>query len=115
MYPVNISAFNTSSTSLYVEWSPLDPQLIAGILRKYRVVYSEYSVYNLSIAVFSSFIDIEISHHLVRRAVEPRPLLSVELKHLKPFRNYSIVIEGATKFHGEPSPAIMVQTDEDGE
>ena len=87
---------------------------MAGIIRKYRVIYTEYSVYNDSVTVGSGFVEVKVTHHMVRRAVDSSPLLSVVLTNLAPYRNYSVVIEGATKFYGKPSPAIFARTDQDG-
>ena len=95
-----MTGLNSSSTSIYLQWSAIPPELVAGILREYRIVYKELNDRNEI-----------VGGHVVRLPVDQ---LSVNLTGLSKYTNYSFVLQGISKFFGVTSPPIVVITDQDG-
>ncbi len=100
MYPWNVSGLNSSSTSIYLHWSAIPPELVAGVLREYRIVYNELNDRNETVRT-----------HLLRLPVDQ---LSVNVTDLAKYTNYSFELQGISKFFGVQSPPIVVITDQDG-
>ena len=100
VYPWNVTGFNVSSTAIYIQWSPIPPELVAGVLREYRIVLDELTYDN-----------VPIRRHTIRLSSEN---LFVNLTGLAKYRNYTIELQGISKFFGVSSPPIIVITDEDG-
>lgn len=95
-----MTGLNSSSTSIYLQWSAIPPELVAGVLREYIIVYDELNDRNESVTT-----------HLLRLPVDQ---LSVNVTGLSKYTNYSFVLQGMSKFFGVRSPPIVVITDEDG-
>lgn len=100
VYPWNVTGHNSSSTSIYLQWSAIPPELVAGVLREYRIVYDELNDRNES-----------VKRHLLRLPVDH---LSVYLTDLEKYTKYSIKLQGISKFFGVSSPPIVIITDQDG-
>ena len=100
VYPWNVTGYNASSTSIYLQWSPIPPELVAGVLREYRIVYDELNDRNES-----------VKRHLVKLPIDQ---LSANLTDLSKYTNYSFELQGISKFFGVRSPPIVVITDQDG-
>ena len=96
--PGNITAWNTSSTSIHVKWRPIPPDHVNGILLGYHVLYRRIDKVNdniSSVALNSSS-------------------LSVELTGLGKYKMYSIQVVGRTAVGlGNHSNPLFVRTDED--
>lgn len=95
-----MTGFNVSSTAIYIQWSPIPPELVAGVLREYRIVLDELTYDN-----------VPIRRHTIRLSSDN---LFVNLTGLAKYRNYTIELQGISKFFGVSSPPIIVITDEDG-
>ena len=100
VYPWNVTGHNSSSTSIYLQWSAIPPELVAGVLREYRIAYDELNDHNES-----------VKRHLLRLPVDQ---LSVNLTDLEKYTNYSFELQGMSKFFGVSSPPIVIITDQDG-
>lgn len=100
VYPWNVTGFNVSSTAIYLQWSPIPPEMVAGILREYRIVLDELTYDN-----------VPIRRHTIRLSSDN---LFVNLTGLSKYRNYTIELQGISKFFGVSSPPIIIITDEDG-
>ena len=100
VYPWNVTGHNSSSTSIYLQWSAIPPELVAGVLREYRIVYDELNYRNESVKT-----------HLLRLPIDQ---LSVNLTDLEKYTNYSFELQGISKFFGVSSPPIVIITDQDG-
>lgn len=95
-----MTGHNSSSTSIYLQWSAIPPELVAGVLREYRIAYDELNDRNES-----------VKKHLLRLPVDR---LSVNLTDLEKYTNYSFELQGISKFFGVSSPPIVIITDQDG-
>ena len=100
VYPWNVTGHNTGSTSIYLQWSAIPAELVAGVLREYRIVYDELNDRNES-----------VKRHRLRL---PFDQLSVNLTDLERYTNYSFELQGISKFFGVSSPPIVIVTDQDG-
>lgn len=96
--PENITAFNTSSTSLRVTWQPISTQDLRGILRAYRVYYIEQETY------FT---------RSLRNVTVDSSTLEVELVDLYKFTIYSVYVVARTNKDGVSSEKVNISTDED--
>lgn len=95
--PVNITATNTSSTSLLVQWNPVPSQHRNGIIRGYQVTY------------WKSGDDPAINQSLITSCSQ-----KVEIRGLKTFTRYGVVVAAFTrKGLGNFSQPIEEITDED--
>ena len=100
VYPWNVTGHNSSSTSIYLQWSAIAPELVAGVLREYRISYDELNDRNES-----------VKRHLLTLPVDH---LSVNLTDLEKYTKYSLKLQGISKFFGVSSPPIVIITDQDG-
>lgn len=100
VYPWNVTGHNSSSSSIYLQWSAIPAELVAGVLREYRIAYDELNDRNES-----------VKRHLLRL---PLDQLSVNLTDLEKYTNYSFELQGISKFFGVSSPPIVILTDQDG-
>ena len=100
VYPWNVTGHNSSSTSIYLQWSAIPAELVAGVLREYRIAYDELNDRNES-----------VKRHLLRLPVDQ---LSANLTDLEKYTNYSFELQGISKFFGVSSPPIVIITDQDG-
>lgn len=96
--PTNISAFNTSSTSIHVTWQPISIAGLRGILREYRVYFTEQQTYFV---------------RSLRNVTVNSATLETELLGLYKFTNYSVYIVARTNKNGVSSERVRVSTDED--
>lgn len=97
--PRNITAFNTSSTSINVTWQPIPNDHVNGILLGYRVLYkkenSPMDVFQ-NITVNSTYLDAEITS-------------------LEVYTEYELRITGFTIIgDGNVSESVFCFTDESG-
>ena len=100
VYPWNVTGYSSSSTSIYLQWSAIPAELVAGVLREYRIAYDELNDRNES-----------VKRHLLRLPIDQ---LSVNLTDLEKYTNYSFELQGMSKFFGVSSPPIVIITDQDG-
>ena len=100
VFPWNVTGHNSSSTSIYLQWSAIPAELVAGVLREYRIAYDELNDRNES-----------VRRHLLRLPVDQ---LSANLTDLEKYTNYSFELQGISKFFGVSSPPIVIITDQDG-
>lgn len=98
--PLNITAHNTSSTSINVTWDTIPTQFIHGILLGYKVFYKKTSAPS-SQGIF-----------VTRKPDQSHVILS----GLEKFTEYCIQLVGFTRIgDGNKSDCFNVTTDEDGE
>ena len=94
--PDNVTKFNTSSTSIVVQWDQVPPADQNGVILSYTVTYS---------ALASMSEKTELVHAPTRAAT---------LTGLNEYTNYSITVFASTsKGGGNKSAPIIVITDED--
>ena len=95
--PLNVTAVNSSSTSVLVSWEPPTPELTFGILRRFEIRY-----YNTSQPENPSIINnISATDRMY------------DIKQLMEFTNYSIEVSAITVGNGPFSSPVTVVTDED--
>ena len=95
--PVNISAHNTSSTSLFVGWDSIPKEFIHGIPLGYKVFYGKTSE--------------TPSQYKTRKTDQ----LEISLTNLEKFTEYCVQLAGFTRIgDGNKSRCFNVKTDEDG-
>ena len=95
--PLNVTAVNSSSTSVLVSWEPPTLELTFGILRGFEIRY-----YNTSRPENSSIINnISAADRMY------------DIKQLLEFTNYSIEVSAITVGNGPFSSPVTVVTDED--
>lgn len=92
--PRNVTASNTSSTSLLITWRPVDNFHINGILQGYRVLYFETESLNPDIKNITIYIPSR-----KKRAAEDEPL-TLPLTELKKFTLYTIRVLAFTILDG---------------
>ena len=95
-----MTGHNVSSRSIYLQWSAIPSELVAGVLREYRIVYDELNDRNEPIKT-----------HVLRLPIDQ---LSVNLTNLEKYTKYSFELQGISKFFGVNSPPIVTITDQDG-
>ena len=110
MPPQNITSFNTSSTSVTVQWAPVPHEHQLGVILGYRLFYDATEWRNVS--------------RRYRRAVSddgPQELVldqhntSTELRGLQKFIKYCVQMSAFTRIGDGPlSNCTYVVTDEDG-
>ena len=102
--PLNITATNSSSTSLLITWKPIAKNLQFGFILGYRITYKKE--------------DVDVARRKRRSAnnpVEVKEELTWNLEGLEKFTNYCIQMEGFnSKGSGNPSDWLCAFTDEDG-
>ena len=97
--PSNVTAYNTSSTSINVTWQRIPPDHVNGILLGYHVRYWRADKPNDNISV----------------AVANRTVLNTELTGLGKYKLYSIQVAGRTVAGvGNFSNPVFVRTEQDG-
>ena len=97
-YPTNVSGFNKSSTSLYVEWQHIPQQNKNGILKGYIITYAPTQD--------------QLSQSITVNSARS----SVTLENLKKYTYYNIRVAGFTSKGLGPYPpkVLKLQTSEDG-
>ena len=108
--PSNVTGQTPSSSSLTLEWKPVDAQHINGILRAYVIVYwitlfPDTTRENVTIPVTSG---------RTKRALSDSSSPSFELSGLKKYTEYTIQVIPFTVDYGVPSHEINLTTGEDG-
>ena len=101
--PLNVTAHNTSSTSIFVTWSPPPSDNIPGILLGYEVSYTPSEP--------------EISHNssTIRRVMLCSCNTSIELTNLTVYEPYNITVAAFTSAGiGNESEIRQIWTDEEG-
>lgn len=98
-FPANVTGFNRSSTSLFLEWKHIPPQHRYGILQGYKISYFSNSSYET------------VLHQTVHGS-----RTSTTLENLKKFTWYVIRVAGYTSKGLGPSPLqpLVIRTSEDG-
>ena len=99
MSPVNIKAFNTSSTTIHIVWRHIHKRFLHGILRGYHIYLRK------------------LNETMIERkfTVSSHQLLSFRISGLLKFTKYVVHIVGFTSMgSGLPSAEVTVSTDEDG-
>ena len=96
--PTILRAFNTSSTSLKVEWNR--PEIPNGIIRGYLITYYKTASIDNPLAVMTQ--DVAGNE------------TSYKLTGLEIYTTYSISIQGRTILLGEASTTVNATTEEDG-
>lgn len=94
--PLNVTAVNSSSTSILVIWEPPGKEVIFGILREFEIRY-----------YITSQPDNTSSH------IIPATHEMFNITELLEFTNYSIEISAITIGNGPFSEPVTVITDED--
>ena len=95
--PVIIEAYNTSSTSIKVEWNAMPNNSVPGILKGYIVNITH-----------------ESSHYNFQTFCTNKTVLKMEIKELRKYANYKVSIAAFTvKGVGPYSNSVSVTTDED--
>lgn len=97
--PINVTAYNTSSTSINVTWKPIPPDHVNGILLGYHVIYRRINKFgdNISMVTVNSTV------------------LHTELTGLGKYKLYSIQVAGRTLVgFGNFSDPVNVRTGQDG-
>ena len=97
--PPNVTAFNTSSTSINVTWEHIPPDHVNGILLGYYVKYLRHDKANANITMVTV----------------NSTTLHVELEGLGKYKEYSIQVAGSTVVGlGNFSEPVYVRTEQDG-
>ena len=97
--PTLAKVFNTSSTSIKVNWNPIPHDYIHGVLSGYVVLYRAMNE----------------SQDMYKDREVGSSRSSLELTGLWKYTNYGIRVLGFTRVGwGVISPEVVVQTDEDG-
>ena len=97
--PINVTAYDTSSTSINVTWQPIPPDHVNGILQGYHVIYRRINNFGDNISMVT-----------VNNTV-----LHTELTGLGKYKLYSIQVAGRTLVGlGNFSDPVNVRTDQDG-
>ena len=95
--PSNVTAKNTSSISILVEWDEVPKDKRHGIIQYYTVIWKR-------VPGVHAKNEMEVKH----------PKLQFELTELVKYTEYSIQVLAATKIgKGPASTAIVTRTDED--
>ena len=98
--PTDITAYNTSSTSLEVQWNPVPQGYTHGIVLGYMVLYKREKDLN------NSYIN----------TTSPAAVTFVELTDLNKFAMYVVKVLAFTiKGNGAMTNGTHAKTDEDGE
>ena len=96
--PSAIQGYNTSSTSIFVDWGDVPQPDQNGIIRFYTVTYTALE-----------------PNGTTKTQFVPAPTTQATLTGLNEYTNYSITVFASTsKGRGNISEAIIVITDEDG-
>ena len=97
--PTNVTAYNTSSTSINVTWQPIPPGHVNGMLLAYHVIYQRVDKVNDNISL----------------VIVNSTSLNTELTGLGKYKLYSIQIAGRTVAGlGNFSRPVFVRTEQDG-
>lgn len=97
--PPNVTAFNTSSTSINVTWQPIPSDHVNGILLKYHIKYWRRDKTNDNV----SMVTVGSS------------TLYAELKGLGKYKEYFVQVAGSTVAGlGNFSESVFVRTEQDG-
>lgn len=100
--PSIIKASGNSSTTIYIEWSPIPQHLVHGILLGYHIHYSNSDP--------EGYGDVSTGSHPTGPANS-----STFLKNLLKFTSYRIQVSAFTvKGDGPLSDAVIIRTEEDG-
>ena len=117
-------AINTSSTSFKVAWSQVPLEGRNGIVRGFRIEYSEGNILERNISVTTVTYNeslvrpnatVNSTHSARRRRALVEERFSKEFSGLKMFTNYTYRVQAITVSRGEYSAPRVVTTDEDGE
>lgn len=96
--PANITALNSSSTSVELHWSPVPKPLRLGLITHYTFNVTEVSTGRLRVVIFYS------------------ATLSAMVRNLSKYTEYSIVGAAAnSKGQSNFTVAVTCRTNEDGE
>ena len=99
--PSNVTAKNTSSTSILVKWDEVPKDKRHGIIQSYTVIWKRVP------GVHEPMVEYE-------PMVQDTPTLQFELTNLVKYTEYSIQVLAATRIgKGPASTAIVTRTDED--
>lgn len=98
-YPTNVTGFNKSSTSLFVEWRHIPPQDRCGILLGYKIFYAPKD-----------------SNQPFKTITVDSTRSSTTLENLKKYTWYVIRVAGYTSKGLGPHPPrpLEIRTSEDG-
>ena len=117
--PDDIQVFNSSSRSLRIEFKPVPPDLINGILRGYRVFYWKTREGNETRKNFTITKEpggYSVMHKRRRRSVEQYhegyPLFA-DIYNLEEYTNYTVQIQAITILDGVLAPPFTTLTAED--
>ena len=93
--PLNVTAYNVSSTSIMVTWMP--PMTPNGIIRSYRVQYNEIGTLDDNFDTTNNM------------------TTSLIIRMLEKFTTYEVQVFATTVEEGNGSEIIIVTTNEDSE
>ena len=117
--PNHIQVFNSSSRSLRIEFEPVSPDFINGILRGYRVFYWKTREGNDTRRNFTITKELgsnSVVHRRRRRSVEQYhegyPLFA-DIYNLEEYTNYTVQIQAITILDGVLAPPFTTLTAED--
>jgi hypothetical protein len=117
--PEDFQVFNSSSTSLRIEFDPVHPDLINGILRGYRVFYWKTREGNLTRKNFTITKEPgsnSVIHRRQKRSAglyhEGYPLFA-DIYNLEEYTNYTVQIQAITILDGVLAPPFTTLTAED--
>ena len=119
MPPANITAFNTSSTSLRITWSEVPENHRNEIVRQYRLFYQDTDwqlgpLMNVTVPTkFSQQSNLTNMMHNWTSSPSTHEQYSVNLTGLNIFRIYTIQLQAITVAAGNISEPLRVRTDED--
>ena len=98
--PSNVKAFNTSSTSIRLKWTPIPPANVGGIIRGYKIFWEEVNYLGTVILQNETRLDNSSYKFL-------------DFTGLTKFQEYRFSILAFTKFDGVISPVVSTMSDED--
>ncbi|XP_048584343.1 phosphatidylinositol phosphatase PTPRQ-like [Nematostella vectensis] len=112
--PLNVSAYNTSSTSLRITWLPVHPDFRHGIILGYHVRVYGHSPFQGASVNHSMSQNATSVLHSDRNLTVNASMLGVEVDELQKFTMYSVRVTAYNSAgEGRGSDVISVMTDED--
>lgn len=116
--PANVTASNTTSTSIALEWVPPEGR-IPGILRGYRIFYArDPDIINTT--VYTTVDNEDITYHIARDmtlknvTINDVDLTEYTVTGLEPYTSYVLWVTAFTVADSPNSHAVSRATEEDG-
>lgn len=116
--PANVTASNTTSTSIALEWDPPEGH-IPGVLRGYRIFYARAPDI-INTTIYTTVDNEDITYHIARDmtlknvTINDVYLTEYTVTGLEPYTRYFLWVTAFTVSDSPNSHAVSWATDEDG-